>query len=74
MDSGFRMRFQEGDTVKIKKSSYHYGTDRYNPNGIEGTVTRNDVISTTGYHIDVDWENGEENQYREADLGLVRRG
>ena len=62
------MRFQNGDIVRIAKSSHYYNNDEYgdNPRDMDGTITDVDEIW-------VKWDNGQENVYEEHDLKLRRR-
>ena len=68
------MRFEVDDIVKIAKSSVHYrGNESHNPKDIEGKITTTNRRSDNGYNIGVDWDNGDDNNYKEEDLRLVRR-
>ena len=61
------MRFQEGDVVRIAKTSQYYNSNQSdNPRDMDGEIT--DVGA-----IWVKWENGTENVYVESDLKLRRR-
>ena len=65
------MRFQNGDIVRISKSSHYYGKHpTANPKDEDGKIIR--VLSgSTG--IRVEWDNGDSNGYSESDLRLRRR-
>lgn len=68
------MRFQNGDIVKISKSSEYYGMDiKYNPRDIEGEIISTDFNPENPHNIRVKWAGGHYAQFREHDLRLVRR-
>jgi hypothetical protein len=62
--------FKEGDRVFIAKTSEFYNTSNstgdVNPPDTLGTIS--EVIGTSGYYLQVKWDNGMTNTYREIDL------
>lgn len=60
-------KFKRGDRVVISKTSTHYGTGPSNPSeDVKGKIS--DIYGTTGYCLQVKWDNGNTNGYRETDL------
>ena len=64
------MRFQDGDIVKIAKTSRFYGRSRNNPKDIEGRL---EVNSHMIFEYKVNWGEGKRAWYNDKDLRLVRR-
>lgn len=60
-------RFKVGDHVMISPSSIYWGEGDFNPSGIEGVVTRDD-LNVDNHIYQVEWDNGVRNVYREEDL------
>lgn len=59
------MKFKVGDRVCY--TSLFYGVDDSNPTHISGTVIE---VNSTSCPIQVNWDNGRYNVYREEDLSL----
>lgn len=67
-----KSKFKAGDRVRIAKSSEYYGDSScYNPKDIIGTVNSYRKGRIEAFTTKVDWDNGTNNSYRDADLELV---
>ena len=67
------MRFQDGDVVKIAKSSKYYGRGRHNPKDTEGKLWVGVGETGGGFDYKVTWGEGRKAWYNDNDLRLVRR-
>lgn len=60
-------KFKVGDRVRISRDSKYYDSGiTSNPTDHDGTVTRYDA-----YAVEVEWDNGTTNDYKDNDLELV---
>jgi len=64
------MRFQEGDIVKIAKTSRYYNSGGSNVKDTEGTLK---FTSESSFRYSVRWDAHRWAYYNDEDLRLVRR-
>lgn len=64
-------KFKVGDKVRIRKGTKYYGRNSMNPADVDGVVTKDGPGSPEVYRLNVRWDNGTVNSYRDIDLELT---
>lgn len=65
------VKFKVGDKVQIRWDSEYHGESKSNPMNVPGKVSKAEAQMDEDYHnIEVQWDNGTWNNYRESDLEL----